>query len=212
MGAISIPSIPTQQQIADHLDLSQGEVSRLLDELAIDWRDTAMDTIRVAYIRKLRAMAAGHRSSSGDDLVQERVLNERLDRQMKELQLAEKRGQLVNVAELEPMLVQMVVAFRTDLTTRDDKLKSAIDALHGLDVDLQLFNDHTHDALLQLARYDPERAGFDAPGDRADAPGAEDVHDGVGAPAPAAEPEGDGAAGSLLLGADALGAADPQGT
>lgn len=190
--------MPTQQQIAKHLDLSQGEVSRLLDTLEIDWRGTSMDGIRVAYIRKLRAMAAGHRAANGDDLVAERVQNERLDRQLKELALAEKRSQLVNVEQLEQMLVQLFVSFRAEMLGRDDKLKATLDALYAIDIDLQVLTDHTHDALEQLARYDPERGGFAAPGGGTGAPGAEDGHDGMVARAPAAEPEGHGQAGEVL--------------
>ena len=113
----------TQQEIADHLDLSKTEVSKWLAEVGIDWKKTSLDVIRVTYIQKLRAVAAGHRSSTGVDLTHERAMTERVDREIKELTLAEKRGQLVNVSQLEPALVQMVVAFRADMLARDDKLK-----------------------------------------------------------------------------------------
>lgn len=180
--------MPTQKQIAAHLDLSQPEVSKLLAELGLDWRNETLDRIRVEYIRKLRAAAAGHKTDDGMDLIRERVLNERTDRELKQLTLAEKRGQLVNVAQLEPELAQMFVAFRTELLARDDKLKADLDALHGISVDLQLLNDYTHDALLQLARYDPERAGAGAsPGGAGGAAGAHD-DDGMGEATPAAEP------------------------
>ena len=144
----------TQQQIADHLDLDQSAVSRFLDQIEIDWRLATMDTVRVAYVRKLRAQAAGHRSEDGLDLVRERVLTERVDRELKQYSLAEKKGLLVNVAQLEPELMQMVGAFRSELMSRDDKLKTDLDALYGIDVDVQVLNDYTFRALNHLARYD----------------------------------------------------------
>ena len=52
----------TQKQIAEHLDLNQSEVSRLMAELAIDWKTVPLDAIRVAYVRRLRAAASGHQS------------------------------------------------------------------------------------------------------------------------------------------------------
>nr|WP_316642872.1 MarR family transcriptional regulator [uncultured Roseateles sp.] len=172
--------MPTQTDIGDHLDLSQAEVSKLMAELEIDWRVVGMDDIRVAYIRKLRAVAAGHKSSDGMDLTRERVLTEQIDREMKQLALAEKRGQLVNVAQLEPELRQMFGAFKAELLTRDDKLRSEIEAMYGIDLDPQLLEDHTRAALRQLARYDPEHQGTVAPaGDGAGA-GGEDEHDGLG--------------------------------
>jgi hypothetical protein len=203
--------MPTQAEIGAHLDLSQKAVSELMQQLGIDWKTTALDEIRTAYIRRLRDMAAGHKSSSGDDLIRERVENERLDRQLKELNLAEKRGQLVNVAQLEPMLADMVAAFRTELMTRDDRLKASLDALYGIDVDLQVLNDATHDCLQQLARYDPGGAGPGAPSGGEGGPAGEDDDDGLGAGSPSAERESHGAAGPVQPGPDAVGAADPPG-
>jgi predicted transcriptional regulator len=145
----------TQQEIAGHLDLSQAEVSKFLKEQGIDWRDVPLDDIRVRYIRKLRGNAAGHRTDDGDDLVRERVLTERVDREIKLFTLAEKKGALVSVDQLEPELMQMVGAFRAELIGRDDKLKMAIDTQYGIDLDVHLLNDHTYAALSHLARYDP---------------------------------------------------------
>ena len=70
--------MPTQTQIADHLDMSQQAVAELLARLGIDWTAAGLDAIRVAYIRHLRGQAAGHKSEDGLDLVRERVLTERL--------------------------------------------------------------------------------------------------------------------------------------
>jgi len=48
----------TQIQVGQHLDLSQPAVSGLLDKLKIGL-DAGLDAIRIAYIRHLRASAAG---------------------------------------------------------------------------------------------------------------------------------------------------------
>lgn len=189
--------MPTQTEIASHLDLSQAEVSRLMAELGMDWKVTALDTIRTAYIRRLRGAAAGHRTDDGQDLIRERVLNERVDRELKELTLAEKRQQLVNVSQLEPALIQMVVAFRTEVQQLPDKIKADIDALHGTDVDLQLLTDHINAALEQLARYDPEHAGTGASDGGPDEAAAPHDHDPVGEAAAQAEPKIDGQAGPI---------------
>lgn len=155
--------MPTQQEIADHLGISQQAVSAQMAPLGIDWKNETMERVRLRYLEHLRAVAAGHRSSDGMDLARERALTERVDRELKELTLAEKRGQLVNVSQLEPELVRMVVAFRTELLARDDKLKAEIDAVYGIDVDIAFLNEHTRNALAQLARYDAGGAGADGP-------------------------------------------------
>jgi ribosomal protein L21 len=189
--------MPTQKQIAEHLDLSQTEVSKLMAELGIDWKKSDLAAIRVAYVRKLRAVAAGHKSHDGMDLTRERVLTEQVDRELKLYELAEKKGQLVSVEQLEGELKQMVAAFKTELIARDDKLKVELDALYGIDIDSQVLEAHTRDALAQLARYDPERAGTGAPAGDADGTGAEDDDDGMGTSASADVGEVDGEAGAV---------------
>lgn len=189
--------MPTQQQIADHLDLNQSEVSRHLEKLGIDWKTATMDEIRVAYLRHLRGVAAGHRSHDGVDLTHERVLTERVDRELKMLTVAEKKGTLINVAQLEPELSQMVGAFRSELLSRDDKLKSELDALYGIEIDLSILNAHTFAALAQLARYDPGERSFAAPATGAAAAARADDHHGLVAALPGDVGEGLGKAGAV---------------
>jgi hypothetical protein len=173
--------MPTQKKIAEHLGMSQQAVSSQLAVLKIDISKATLDEIRLAYLEHLRAVAAGHRSSDGIDLARERALTEQVDRQIKQLTLAEKTKQLVNLAQLEPELVRMFVAFRTELLSRDDKLKTEIDALYGIDLDLGLINEHTRNALAQLARFDPGGQSIAAPtGLVGDAAGS-DGHDSLGA-------------------------------
>lgn len=153
--------MPTQQEIAEHLDIDQAAVSRHMERLDIDWRNSSMTEIRLRYLQNLRAQAAGHRSADGLDLTHERAMTERIDRQLKELTLAEKRQQLVNVAQLEADLQAMVVAFRSELLARDDKLKDDLDALYGIEVDRTIIEEYTRAALEHLARYDIGGEGAD---------------------------------------------------
>jgi DNA-binding transcriptional ArsR family regulator len=182
--------MPTQQEIATHLGMDQGAVSRHLSVLGIDWKASSMDEIRLAYVRHLRSVASGHMSSDGVDLTYERAMTERVDRELKLLTLAEKRKQVVNLEQLEPELSRMIGAFRTALLSRDDKLKAELDALYGISVDLAILNDHTRSALRQLARYDAEREGFaPSPGGAAGA-AHPDGHHGVGPGTSQAERQG----------------------
>jgi len=181
--------MPTQTEIAVHLDLSQKQVSDLLNDMQIDWRVETMDVIRIAYIRRLRGAASGHRSESGVDLTHERAMTERVEREIKLLDLAERRGQLVNVGQIEPELQQLFVAFRAELLSSDDALKADLDALYGIDVDLGMLNQRTHDALSHLARYDPERAGLGASAGSASDAAAADVDGGLGEDVPEDESE-----------------------
>lgn len=189
--------MPTQNDIATHLGLNQSEVSRHMAALNLDWKTVGLDVIRLAYIKQIRSEAAGHKSQSGLDLTHERALTEQVDRHLKQLTLAEKQGQLVNLAQLEPELLRMVAAFRTEMMSRDDKLKSEIDALYGIDLDLTFLNEHTRNALAQLSRYDAERARAAQEVDQPGGAAGGDDYDTVGADASANVRQSDGAAWRL---------------
>ena len=144
----------TQKQISDHLGLSQKSVSVFLQHTGIDWRTSTLDEVRFAYLQKLTDQAAMYCSDDGNDLVHERILTERVDRELKEFALAEKKSQLINVAQLEPEMMQMVGAWRSHLLACDDKLKADLDALYGTDIDIKVLNRYTLSSLSHLARYD----------------------------------------------------------
>ncbi|WP_257835031.1 MarR family transcriptional regulator [Burkholderia glumae] len=189
--------MPTQQQIAEHLDLDQSAVSRFVDKIGLDYRVATIDEIRFAYIRHLREMAAGRSSESGIDLVAERAMTERVDREIKLLTLAEKKGQLVNAAQLEKAYGLMVGAFQTELLALPDKLVPELYALYGVEVDAEWLSEHIYGCLEQLSEYDPDSA----PGDSADRPAAEaagaDHDDGLGTQVSQAECQGVGESGSV---------------
>lgn len=187
----------TQQTIADHLDLDQSSVSRFLQQVDRDWRGMSLDEIRIAYVRKLRAAAAAHRTEDGLDLVRERVMTERVDRELKQFTLAEKKGQLINVEQLEPALMQMYGAFRTELLARDDKLKADLDVLYGIDVDTQVLNGYTTEALRHLARYDGSSTSVAGPSFRGAGAAGAYLADGLVAEAQEAFVESVGAAGGV---------------
>ncbi|AJY28731.1 hypothetical protein BTM_3144 [Burkholderia thailandensis 34] len=184
--------MPTQQQIAEHLDLDQSAVSRFVDKVGFDYRSATIDETRIAYVRHLREIAAGRASESGIDLVAERAMNERVDREIKMLTLAEKKGLLVNAAQLEQAYGQMVGAFQTELLSLPDKLVQEMRTLYDIEVDVEWLNEHIHGCLEQLSEYDPERERGDPPARAAAASAGEDRDDGLGEEAPPDEREGDG--------------------
>lgn len=196
----------TQQDIADHLGVNQSEISRHMAGLGIDWKTATLDEVRLAYLVHIRAVAAGHRSHDGMDLTRERALTEQVDRELKTLVLAEKKGQLVNVAQLEPELTRQYMAFRAELEASADKLKDDLDALYGIDVDLQLITTYIREALAHLSAGnhagDTRDAGSAAPDGGAD--GGDD-DDGLGAATPAHESEGNSEAGQVQPRPDSVG-------
>lgn len=170
----------SQAQFGALVGITQQAVSELLARGTLG-KGASLKAWLASYCGNLRDQASGHVSSEGFDLIRERVLTERVDRELKELMVAEKRATLVNVAQLEPMLMNMVGAFRSELLSRDDKLRDELQALHGIDIDITILNAYTHAALTQFGRYDPGCVGTGAPA-RVDIDAARAADDdGVGA-------------------------------
>ena len=143
--------MPTQREIAEHLGISQAAVSKAMMKLSLDWRTATMDEIRLAYIGRLRAEASGHVSSDGLDLVAEKAKTERITRELKMMELLEKQGHLVNIDDIKSDLTMATLNFKNALLARNEKLKIAIDAMYGIDLDITILQDETHDALTSLA-------------------------------------------------------------
>ena len=144
----------TQKEIAEHLGMTQQAVSKTLGKMGIEWQSMSLDEVRLAYIKRLREVAAGYASIDGQyDLNRERVLTEQVDRELKLYQLAEKKQMLVNVdvfmTELEPVFQAM----RQEMLARDDKLKLELDTLYGINVDVTILNEYTNNTLNHLSRY-----------------------------------------------------------
>ena len=111
----------TQQEIAEHLDMSQQAVSQLLADLGIDWKAVSLDEVRVAYIRRLREIAAG-RAALGDlDLATERARLAREQADKIAMQNAVTRGELTPTAVLEQVLAAAA-----------SKIAGILDAIPGL--------------------------------------------------------------------------------
>lgn len=166
--------MPTQLQIAEHLGITQQAVSKTLDKMGIiDWQLMTLDQIRLAYIKRLREVAAGHVSIDGQyDLNKERVMTERVDRELKLYQLAEKKKELVNVENLMNELGTVFQGMRQELLSRDDKLKNELDTLYGIEIDVSILNEHTTNVLNHLSRYLEGCAGsFPASGGNHEAAG-----------------------------------------
>lgn len=111
----------TQQYIGQHLDLDQSSISRLCNELCIDWKTTSIDEIRIAYIRHLREQAAG-RAAAGDlDLATERAGLAKAQRLRIEMQNAVTKKEMAPVALITEVLAKTAA-----------KIAGQFDAIPGL--------------------------------------------------------------------------------
>jgi len=127
--------VPTQQTIAEHLDLSQPTVSDLLQRLGIDWRKSTIDDVRVAYIRHLREQAAGRFSDGPLDLMNERarLAKEQADRL--ELQNAQTRKELAPIVLIEQVLAKAGVRVAGILDAIPGMIRRRSPSLSSSDLD-----------------------------------------------------------------------------
>lgn len=143
--------MPTLKVIGTHLDMSERNAGTICQNLGLNRETQSLDQIRIAYIRDLREKAAGRGGDAQGELVQARIRETNINADLKELQVMEKAGQLVNVDDIEPQLVAMVTSAKQELLSLPEKLASDIKALHGIEIDISLIQERINDSLNQLA-------------------------------------------------------------
>jgi len=103
------------------------------------------------YCERVRNEAAGRGGDDQKSLTRARTKDAETSAQLKEIQINEKLGVLVNVEDVEPKLIAMVTAARTELLSLPSKLTGEIKALHGIDIDESLIEERIYEALEHLA-------------------------------------------------------------
>lgn len=91
--------MPTQRDIAQHLDMSERNCRDVLKTLGIDWESLSLDEIRVRYIRDLREKAAGRGGSQVELLNAARIEESTVKAANGRLAYHEKLGTLVPTAD-----------------------------------------------------------------------------------------------------------------
>jgi len=153
--------MPSQRELAEHIDVSTRHVRGLRDDGIIpDPRTADLDAIRLAYIRHLRAVAGQHAAADGLDLVAERARLARAQAERTELQLAERRGELVPADELETALVSLASTVMAKLRGVPTRVAPAAHSAVSIAECEQVIRDGIHAACEAIAdRADAAEAG-----------------------------------------------------
>jgi hypothetical protein len=131
-----------------------------------------------AKISSLRETARGRTTAGGEDLMELKAEETRTRIELNNLQIAREAGQVVEVAKLEPMLADMVTAFRVEILATAEKIFGDFEVTQTLDVDL--VHAHLEEALEHLTRYEPILHGTVATGSAASEAATEDFDDELG--------------------------------
>lgn len=104
------------------------------------------DTEKVIQFVIQRAMAGQSRES-------QRERRDRLEGDRLELTIAKDAGTLVIAEEVEKEFADLVYGLRNTILQGDSTLKMQLDSLYGIDIDLDVLNEHSRSILEQLAAH-----------------------------------------------------------
>lgn len=133
-------------------------VSNALNALGLlkrEWEALTVPAARQLLVRHYTEVAAGRGGEDQYNLTKERARESRLKGDMLQLQIQEKASALIPAAAVEQAWQSMIVAARSELLLLPGKIVHQIKALHGIEVDPSLIEDHVRDALERLAADAP---------------------------------------------------------
>lgn len=132
-----LDGIRSQQELAEHLDMSERNLRDVLAVLDIDHKRVAQAAIRVAYIRHLRETAAGRGTGAGGlDLAQERAALAREQRLGIEIRNATLRGQYASITLLAETLATASQAVAERFEQLPATLRKACPELNASQMDV----------------------------------------------------------------------------
>lgn len=144
----------TQAEIAVHLDLSQGAVSKFLAEQSIERTSAGYDLaeVRVAYIRRIRTQAAGHTGADGkQNLITERAKLAALQVDAHTMKNELARGELLPRLEVVAAMQDANARVRARLLAIPPRAAPIVAAMAApVEVQAKL-TEFVHEALAELA-------------------------------------------------------------
>ena len=144
--------MPTQNEIAEHLGISQKSVSVQMSNIGLDYKSMSMDEIRLAYIDHLRDMASN--ASYVDDEIDGRQEKARLDkanREIKEFELAILRKEMISIKDIQAADFQFVESIKSAFLTIPQVIKTDAMTLHEVDWDIESLNEYFYAVLDDLS-------------------------------------------------------------
>ncbi|MNZ06991.1 hypothetical protein D3C78_237570 [compost metagenome] len=127
--------MPSQRDIAQHLDMSERNCRDVLKSLGIDWTTADLDEIRTAYIRDLREKAAGRGSSQAELLNAARIEESTVKAANGRLAYHEKLGTLVPVADAAEAINDWAAFANREYQSGAQKLVDEIESRAKVSVD-----------------------------------------------------------------------------
>lgn len=152
--------MPTQIEIAEHLDLSERAVRDVLKRLNLDWQVVSLTEIRTAYIRDLREKAAGRGGSQLERLNKARIDDLEQRSANGRLVYHEKLRSLIPAADGKRVLSDWATFANLEYLGGVEKLIQEIDNVLKVTVDRAVVNKIVGSTIERIAGY-AEKLGAD---------------------------------------------------
>lgn len=127
--------MPSQKEIAQHLDMSERNCRDVLKALDIDWTESSLDQIRTVYIRDLREKAAGRGGSQVELLNAARIEESTVKSANGRLAYHEKLGTLVPTADAAFVLSEWASFANREYQGGFEKLAQELEATLKVSID-----------------------------------------------------------------------------
>ena len=127
--------MPSQKEIAQHLDMSERNCRDVLKALDSDWTGSSLDEIRTAYIRDLREKAAGRGGSQVELLNAARIEESTVKSANGRLAYHEKLGTLVPTADAAFVLNEWASFANREYQGGFEKLVQELEATLKVSID-----------------------------------------------------------------------------
>lgn len=127
--------MPSQKEIAQHLDMSERNCRDVLKSLDIDWTESSLDQVRTAYIRDLREKAAGRGGSQVELLNAARIEESTVKSANGRLTYHEKLGTLVPTADAAFVLNEWASFANREYQGGFEKLAQELEATLKVSID-----------------------------------------------------------------------------
>jgi hypothetical protein len=124
----------TQAEIAEHLDMSERNARDVLKALGIEWKDSTLDAVRVAYIRDLREKAAGRGGDDQFNLTQRRAEESAVKTAMMRLEYNQRIGELVPASDAALAISDWCSSANREYRSGINKLTSEIQSTLKVDI------------------------------------------------------------------------------
>lgn len=143
---------PTLSEFAEAVGLSVSSAHRHRQSGLLADGATLAEWVR-AYCAHLREVASGRGGDDQGELTRQRARQAAADADLKQLQLRERRREVVDVSDLKASLIAWIVGIRTAVLDGTAKLVAEIERRHNVQVDPLLVDDSTTATLDAVADY-----------------------------------------------------------